>query len=615
MRPGICTHVANCARSADSQQLKRTSKAAPFCFSLSHPRRWYHQDERVRRSGFWIPSSKIRGEKRAKDEEEDSNVLLVRAGFVRQSYSGIFHLLPLGLRVQNKTERLLDKHMDSLQASKVSLSSFSSQDLWSKSGRLAGGADVFKFSDRKGSKWLLSPTHEEEITNLVSTSVQSYRDLPIRLYQISRKYRDEPRPRQGLLRGREFLMKDLYTFDVDEPTALRTYDDVRGVYKKFFDELKVPYVVANADSGNMGGDLSHEYHLPSLKGEDLIVSCSHCDYVKNEELVTNKVGEVRRLTSADIDDSGIREEVLPLKETNFVTQDRKTLIKVYCRSRRTTTSNDSPDCEINPYAVKAAIPGVALGVENPVEQFFYATPRGDSVLYLYDDRIPLSQIRAKMATEWEVCKRENFTMSLVESVSGPEGIPDLVKLQTGDQCPACSQGRVKVEKAIEIGHTFHLGTRYSKALDAQVAIDPGSKSQRQAFMQMGCHGIGVSRLIAASASALSDNRGLNWPRVIAPFEVVIIPHQRTDIEACAAVYDQILSDERACNDAIIDDRDTDWLQKVREADLIGYPVIIFLGRAWRERGEYEVQCRRLKIKQNVSTAKLSGFVSSLLAQL
>lgn len=615
MRPGIWTHVANCARSGHNQHLKHTSKAAPFWNNLFQSRRCYHSDDRVCLSGYWIPSSKIRGEKRAKDEEEDSNVLLVRAGFVRQSYSGIFHLLPLGLRVENKVERLLDKHMNSLQASKVSLSSLSSQDLWSRSGRLVGGADVFKFSDRKGFKWLLSPTHEEEMTNLVSSLIQSYRDLPVRLYQVSRKYRDEPRPRQGLLRGREFLMKDLYTFDVDVPTALQTYDDVRGAYKRFFDELKMPYIVANANSGNMGGDLSHEYHLPSLKGEDSIVSCSHCDYVKNEELVESKKIEVRQLTSAGIEDSGATEEALPLKETNFITEDKKTLIKVYCRSRRTITSNDSSDCEINPYAIKAAIPEVALGVENPVEQFFSATPRGNAVLYTYDDRIPLSQIRAKMAAEWEVCQRKSLTMSVMESASGSEGVPNLVKLQTGDQCPACSQGRVKVQKAIEIGHTFHLGTRYSEVLDARVAIDPGSKSQRQAFMQMGCHGIGVSRLIAASASALSDNRGLNWPRVIAPFEVVIIPHQRSDVEACAAVYDQILSGRPACNDAIIDDRDTDWLQKLREADLIGYPVIIFLGKAWREQGEYEVQCRRLKIKQNVSSTALSAFVTGLLEQL
>jgi prolyl-tRNA synthetase len=615
MRLGIGTRIVNCARSADNQQLKYNLNGAALWNSLFHPRRCYHQDERSRYSGFWIPSFKIRGEKKANDEKADSNVSLVRAGFFRQAYSGVFHLLPLGLRVQNKIERLLDKHMNSLQASKVSLSSVSSQDLWSKSGRLAGGADVFKFSDRKGVKWLLSPTHEEEITELVGSLVQSYRDLPVRLYQVSRKYRDEPRPRQGLLRGREFLMKDLYTFDVDARTALQTYDDVRAAYKRFFDELKMPYIVANADSGNMGGDVSHEYHLPSVKGEDSIISCSHCDYVKNEELVRSKQVKIRPMTSASVDLMAATKTNLPLRETNFITGDRKTLVKVYCKSREATTSNNNPDCEINPYAIKAAIPQVALGVENPTEQFFSLNPQDGSILYMFDDQISVSEMQAKLATESEVGRHESFNMFMVESASGSEGVADLVKLQTGDQCPACSEGRVKIEKAIEIGHTFHLGTRYSEALNARVAVDPGSKSQHEALMQMGCHGIGVSRLIAASASALSDNRGLNWPRVMAPFEVVIIPHQSTDVEACAAVYDQILKDKQACNDAIIDDRETDWLQKLRDADLIGYPVIIFLGKAWRERGEYEVQCRRLNVKQNVSGAELSGFVGSLLEQL
>ena len=200
MRFGIGSRISNCARSADDHNLKDNLKAAALRNNRSYARRWYHSEERNHCSRFWIPSFRTGGEKKAKDDKADSNVLLVRAGFIRQAYSGIFHLLPLGLRVQSKVEYVLDKHMTSLQASKVSLSSVSSQDLWLKSGRLAGGTDVFKFADRKGAKWLLSPTHEEEITDLVGSFVQSYRDLPVRLYQISRKYRDEPRPRQGLLR-------------------------------------------------------------------------------------------------------------------------------------------------------------------------------------------------------------------------------------------------------------------------------------------------------------------------------------------------------------------------------------------------------------------------------
>jgi prolyl-tRNA synthetase len=615
MKLGTQARITCCARNADGQQSKYHPSTVASWSKLFQSRRCYHHDGRSRCSAFWIPSFNAHGKKETKDQNEDSNVLLARAGFVRQAYSGIFHLLPLGLRVQDKIEKLLDKHMRGLQASKVSLSSLSSQNLWSTSGRLAGNADVFKFSDRKDAKWLLSPTHEEEITDLVGSLVQSYRDLPVRLYQISRKYRDEPRPRQGLLRGREFLMKDLYTFDVDVRAALETYGEVRAAYSKFFNELKMPYVVAEADSGNMGGKLSHEYHLPSSKGEDSIISCSSCDYVRNEELVESKQVIVRPLRSAELDLGVASERGLPLKETMFITRDKQTLVKVYRKSQGATAPADDSDGEINPYAVKAALPEVVLGVENPAEQFCSSSARGGSVLYMFDDQIARPEIQARLSAERDLSTRDDVSMSVVESACGSPGVPDLAKLQNGEQCPVCGKGQVQVQNAIEIGHNFHLGTRYSEALNTRVAVDPWSKSQHEAFVQMGCHGIGVSRLIAATASVLSDSVGLNWPRVLAPFEVVIIPHRPNDVEACVAVYDQILQDEPACDDAIVDDRQIDWLSKLRDADLIGYPIIIFLGKAWRERGEYEVQCRRLKVKQNSAGTELSRVVKSLLQQL
>jgi prolyl-tRNA synthetase len=615
MKIGLCTRVARSAKIGVYTWHSYDAKAPVQRVYLVEQRRLRHNDGRNRCSSFWIPPINLRGDDRAKTEKEDSNALLVRGGFIRQAYSGLFHLLPLGLRVQDKIEHLVDQHMRRLQASKVSLSSLSSQDLWSRSGRLGGGTELFKFADRKDSKWLLSPTHEEEITTLVRSLVQSYRDLPIRLYQISRKYRDEPRPRQGLLRGREFLMKDLYTFDVDIPTALRTYEDVRNAYNNFFDELKMPYIVAKADSGTMGGDLSHEYHLPSEKGEDTIISCSNCNYVRNEELVEDKKVLIRPLSPDEEEIPGSMKQNLPLKESIFITNDKHTLVKAFCNKSLTSSSNGTADCEVNPYAVKAVLPDVALGFENPSEQFTTWNPKGDSILYIFDHQIHQSEIEAKLAIEHAIGKHEGRKLFVAENGDGGKGIPGLVKVQTGDECPACSKGQVTVQKAIEIGHTFYLGTRYSEALDAKVAVQPGADSQHEAFMQMGCHGIGVSRLIAATASALSDDTGLNWPRVLAPFEVIIMSHQPSDVNACLDVYDSLLEGKPACNDAIVDDRDKNWLYKLREADLVGYPVIIFLGRAWKERGEYEVQCRRLGVKQDVTKEDLPQFVRGLLHQL
>ena len=254
-------------------------------------------DDRYRLSNFFIPTQRRPNDATGPEYGHD---LLVRAGFLRQAYSGIFHLLPLGLRVLSKLENLIDKHMRRLGASKVSLSSLSSEELWQRSGRLDKGrsSELLRLEDRKGAKYLLSPTHEEEITTIIAHTVHSYKDLPLRLYQISRKYRDEPRPRQGLLRGREFLMKDLYTFDATEHAARETYELVREAYVAFLEDLKLPYIVARADSGNMGGTLSHEYHFASSSGEDTIISCDTCNYSINEELYIGRCDESKAHSEA-----------------------------------------------------------------------------------------------------------------------------------------------------------------------------------------------------------------------------------------------------------------------------------------------------------------------------
>ena len=442
-----------------------------------------HTDGRNRLSTFWAPTGGIAYDE---DGKEDSNALLVRSGFLRQSHAGIFQLLPLCLRVQNKIENLLDKHMRSLGASKISLSSFSSTDLWRKSGRLQEDrSEFFQVGDRKDAKFLLAPTHEEEITALVASLVHSYKDLPLRLYQVSRKYRDEPRPRQGLLRTREFLMKDLYTFDASKAKALETYEAVQAAYAAFFGEFKVPYLVADADSGSIGGDMSHEYHIASTKGEDVVYTCESCSFVVNEEML--------------------------------------------------------------------------------------------------------------------------------------EGNSSLDKKQRTCSCPKCSS-RMKSVKTIELGHTFYLGKKYSKPLAAVVktkseeregsAAKSITNAQEASPMEMGCHGIGVSRLIAGMANVLSDAVGLNWPRVIAPYEVVIIASSNVD-EPAARLWDQLSHTV----DAILDDRERSLVWKMKDADLIGYPVLVIFGRAWTKERKCEIQCRQLGIKENVLPATAPNFVQSLLQKL
>ncbi|PVH74709.1 prolyl-tRNA synthetase [Cadophora sp. DSE1049] len=593
-------------------------------------------DGRARLSRLWLPTGGI-----AASATEDSHAKLIRAGFLRQAHPGIFHMLPLGRRVQDKLEALIDKYMFQLGASKLALSSISSEELWAKSGRLKNAnSELFHFLDRKDAKYLLSPTHEEEITTLVSSTVKSYKELPIRLYQISRKYRDELRPRHGLLRSREFIMKDLYTFDHSSPLALATYHEVRAVYARLFDELKLPYLTAEADSGDMGGDLSHEFHFPTSKGEDHIISCSTCDYVANEELAESPVSPHQHRTG--------EQEFTTLGEISVwhgISRDRLTLINVWYLSP-TSSPNPSPnEHEINMHAVKTILPDLDPSIDDPFSlwvdcrQAKMSKASMDSqprkLVNLVDYRVPPSIQRC--IDSKDSCL-PFFSGMLQESTQGVETEfisqdpstqkpLNLLRIKDGDLCPRCLGGSLRVQKAIELGHTFHLGTRYSEPLAATVAIPVDlqskavtaglQKSTGQIPMQMGCHGIGVSRIIGAVADTLADDKGLNWPRVMAPFEVLVVPSKGNEA-AALSVYDMLQKASSTSGpslDLVLDDRLQSFSWKMHDADLVGYPVIVVVGRKWKSEQSCEVQCRRLGSRREVPLGDMAMYIEALLSQL
>ncbi|KAH3918368.1 hypothetical protein HBI56_132440 [Parastagonospora nodorum] len=532
-------------------------------------------DSRNRLSKFWAPTGGITPQDK---EHDESQALLVRSGFLRQAHSGVFHLLPLGLRVQNKLEALIDKHMQSIGASKTSLSSITTEALWRQSGRYSSNSELLRIGDRRESGFLLSPTHEEEITSLVASMVHSYKDLPLRLYQIGRKYRDERRPRGGLLRAKEFMMKDLYTFDSNPSAALETYEAVRSAYTAIFDALKLPYLVADADSGNMGGKLSHEYHFVSPKGEDNVWSCNTCTYIANEELVTKRV----------LEDDSTTDEAYPLVFTGIST-DRTTAINIYVPDHSPTPASPDPTWDsiahsVNLHAVKRALPpGIDLdtGIEaSTLQSLLSSTTQSITIV---DAQLDIDDDTAVQAS-------------------------DLTPTLPGHACPKCETGKLDVAKAIEVAHTFHLGTRYSDPLGAIVSMPDGKTREA---VQMGCHGIGVSRLIGAIASLLSDSKGLNWPRVMAPYEAAILVAPQIEEGGAERVYDALDG-----VDAVLDDREGKSLGwKLRDADLIGYPVVVVMGRSWKEKGVVEVQCRRLDVKKDVGLDELKSEVSGLLEQL
>ncbi len=462
---------------------------------------------------------------------------------------------------------------------------------------------------------MLAPTHEEEITSLVARTVKSYKDLPLRLYQITRKYRDEFRPRHGLLRGREFIMKDLYTFDNDIDSALETYHKVRNAYSGIFSDLKLPVVSAKASSGDMGGDLSHEYHLPTPLGEDRVVSCQTCDYVVNEEIA----------------DSVVSEEVVGENSIGVwrgITKDRSKLVNVwYPRQTKVLHSGELreyTDQDINLSAVKSVVPDLDAGVEDALPFWSAAmapqTRTATEVVNVLDGRLALLladglRVSYSDLASWPAELNPPTPPLPICGVESNKGALNLLHTRTGDKCPRCSSGMLKLERAMELGHTFFLGTRYSEPLGATTTLP---SSSRPSPMQMGCYGIGISRVMGAAAEHLADERGLNWPVAIAPFSCVVIPGNAAAESDALQVYQQISQvsgQGLGLYDAVVDDRQKSLPWKLTDADLIGFPVIIVLGREWRASQRVEVQCRRLGLKQAVQVDDLPSIVEQLYKRL
>jgi prolyl-tRNA synthetase len=444
-------------------------------------------------------------------------------------------------------------------------------------------------------------------------------------------------------------MKDLYTFDYNTEEALKTYEEVRHAYMQLFNELKVPYLVATADSGNMGGNLSHEFHIISSKGEDTVISCSQCDHVHNEEIADGLSHGSRSETSLGADanptTSGLGSQETPAISTGLwmaISKDKKTLIRGwYPKYLMQSDSAEPIERQVNSHAVKAITKAAGVDLDSSVESSLEqwvdelkreptspSTSRRQSrILDLYDcqvrsySRPPLSGLPQEIHNF-----KDDIEYSMLDRFPGTSNGLDLVRVVDGDKCPKCKPGTLRVHSAIELGHTFHLGTRYSEVLQASVAVERSmldsstdsttSHGENQIVpMQMGCHGIGVSRMVSAVADVLSDSKGLNWPKAIAPYEVVVVPAKGLEAEA-EKVYDVLTSETGAPIDAVLDDRDKQIGWKLGDADLIGYPVIVVVGKGWKQRKELEVQCRRLDgLREQVPIDRLSDFVRSLLDRL
>lgn len=436
-------------------------------------------------------------------------------------------------------------------------------------------------------------------------------------------------------------MKDLYTFDYTTQEAEETYDEVRAAYIRIFQELSLPVVMAEASSGDMGGSFSHEFHLPASIGEDRVVSCASCGYTANDEVAKTRASPTG---SKSIGDAWA---------WRGISKDRMTLINVWVPAKDLTGKRTYLAEDVNLAAIRTLIPDLDTGVSDAVTHWAQAveslaclekppSAQPFQLVNIIDHRLSQSVADGISAFKVDTCWPSSIprpsSLRMISLTSSPDGNGDLDTLRAmpGDSCPRCESGVLDAYKAIEVGHTFQLGTRYSAPLSASVVGPKSSAASSdrlsgptttegpsEAFVEMGCHGIGVTRLMGAIAHHLADSRGLNWPAAIAPYEVVIIPGSKVAAEDLIQVYDTLSS---GCKmnpigvlqgglDVIMDDRDASLPWKLNDADAAGFPVVVVLGKAWLERRQCEVQCRRLSRNVHVELSDLADFTRNLLDKL
>ena len=536
------------------------------------------------------------------DADVPSHKLLVRAGCVRRVAPGIYTWLPMGKRVLENVTRVVREEMDAIGAQEVLFPALLPRDYYEATNRWTEyGAGIFRLKDRKGADYLLGPTHEEMFTTLVKSEYSSYKDLPLSLYQIQTKYRDEARPRAGILRGREFVMKDSYSFDLDDDGLQASYDAHRGAYERVFERLGLDYKTVFAVSGAMGGSSSEEFLARTEYGEDTYVACTSCDYAANVEAVESgaaPAGEVDHppLEVLDTPDTPTIETLVDLLRSKGYDVDASGTLKNVVLKLRTPGQDDEVlivgvpgDREVDLKRLEANVyPAEVVAFE--AEDFAkhpglvrgYIGPQGlpHGVRYVVDPSVADNTAWVTGANEEGrhavnvVCGRD-FT---------PSGRLPAAEVRAGDLCPRCGSP-LSIDRGIEIGHVFQLGRKFADAFELDV-LGPDGKPVR---VTMGSYGIGVSRAVAAIVEQHHDDKGIVWPRSVAPFLVHVVPVGKDTEPLSVATR---LADELAGNgvSVLLDDRETSAGVKFADADLLGAPTIVTVGKALKD-GQVEVKDR------------------------
>ncbi|HYA37965.1 MAG TPA: proline--tRNA ligase [Candidatus Methylomirabilis sp.] len=537
------------------------------------------------------------------EAETVSHKLMLRAGMIRKLAAGIYTWLPLGLRVLRKVEAIVREEMNRAGAQEVLMPAVQPAELWQESGRWSEyGPELLRLKDRHQREFCFGPTHEEVITDLIRREVKSYRQLPANFYQIQMKFRDEIRPRFGVMRAREFLMKDAYSFHIDEASLRETYGVMHQAYTRIFQRVGLEFRPVAADTGSIGGSASHEFHVLADSGEDAIAICSRCDYAANVELaqalppVGKRPEPGKPMHTVDTPNAHTIEEVSRLLKVDPKQTIKTLLVKGTGGVIALVLRGDH---ELN--EVKAAkLPQVA-------KPLMFVTP-GEVELAAGCEAGSIGPVRLKVPVIADesaarladfVCGANVNGKHLINVNWGRDAaepaVADIRKVVEGDPCPDSGNGEcggtLAIRRGIEVGHIFQLGTKYSEAMQATV-LDEAGKSM---VMSMGCYGIGVSRVVAAAIEQNHDDNGIVWPSAIAPFQIALVPigyHKSAPVrETLDRLYGELV---HAGFDVLLDDRDERPGVIFADMDLIGIPHRLVLGDKGLAKGMLEYKGRREK---------------------
>ncbi len=549
------------------------------------------------------------------DAEIASHQLMIRAGMIRKLTTGVYSVLPLGYRVVKKVEEIIREEMDRAGAQEVYLPAVQPAELWQESGRWnMYGKELLRFKDRHQRDCCIGPTHEEVITDLVRNEIKTYRQLPRNLYQIQTKFRDEIRPRFGVMRCREFDMKDAYSFDVDEQGADISYQKMYDAYSRIFRRMGLKFRAVEADTGNIGGSFSHEFMVIADAGEGEMVFCSKCPYAANLEKA-----EVARPDRAEADPSSWRPlekvhtpNVRTIEEVSrFLKVKPEQIVKtlIFQADGKPVAVLIRGDHEVNEAKLRSflgcdvlemATDDIVLEVTGSPKGFAGAIGiKAD----IYADYSLMNMVNVVMGGNQEDYHVRNANYGRDFEV---KAFADLRVIQKTDPCPKCGS-RLRFARGIEVGHVFKLGDKYSRAMRATY-LDRNGKEQ---YMVMGCYGIGIGRTVAAVIEQHHDERGIIWPMSVAPFHVIIVPvnvNEKALAETAENLYEAL---RRKGVEVLLDDRDERAGVKFNDADLIGIPLRITVGPKRLAEGEAEVMVRRTGKTKSMKIDRIPAYVAGI----